>query len=70
MWPVTARRQASGNDKRATLLAGGPMSATTIILISGVAVLLVAFVYNGLVRSRLRTREAWSGVDVQLKRRD
>jgi LemA protein len=25
--------------------------------------------YNGLVRSRLRVKEAWSGIDVQLKRR-
>jgi len=25
--------------------------------------------YNGLVRARLRVREAWSGIDVQLKRR-
>jgi LemA protein len=25
--------------------------------------------YNGLVRSRIRTREAWSGIEVQLKRR-
>jgi LemA protein len=26
-------------------------------------------IYNGLIRSRVRTREAWSGIDVQLKRR-
>ena len=26
-------------------------------------------VYNGLIRSRVRCREAWSGIDVQLKRR-
>ncbi len=26
-------------------------------------------IYNGLVRSRIRCREAWSGIDVQLKRR-
>jgi LemA protein len=26
-------------------------------------------IYNGLVRARMRTREAWSGIDVQLKRR-
>ncbi len=25
--------------------------------------------YNGMVRSRIRTREAWSGIEVQLKRR-
>jgi LemA protein len=26
-------------------------------------------IYNGLVRARIRCREAWSGIDVQLKRR-
>lgn len=37
-----------------------------IVLLFG---LFVVGVYNGLVRSRVRTREAWSGIDVQLKRR-
>jgi LemA protein len=37
-----------------------------IVLLFG---LFVAAVYNGLIRSRVRTREAWSGIDVQLKRR-
>src|SRR5271157_1438053 len=27
------------------------------------------FIYNSLIRARNRTREAWSGIDVQLKRR-
>jgi LemA protein len=27
------------------------------------------FIYNSLVRGQVRTREAWSGIDVQLKRR-
>ncbi|MBB5667918.1 LemA protein [Rhizobium leguminosarum] len=31
--------------------------------------LYVVFIYNGLVRSRQRAEEAWSGIDVQLKRR-
>ncbi len=31
--------------------------------------LIVVGMYNGLVRSRMRVREAWSGIDVQLKRR-
>ena len=31
--------------------------------------LYVVFVYNGLVKSRQMTEEAWSGIDVQLKRR-
>ena len=42
-----------------------------IVLI--VVVLIIAFVlvgmYNGLVRSRNRVKEAWSGIDVQLRRR-
>jgi len=37
-----------------------------IILLSG---LVLVGMYNGLVRARVRTREAWSGIDVQLKRR-
>ena len=37
-----------------------------IILLS---VLMVLGIYNGLIRSRVRTREAWSGIDVQLKKR-
>ena len=41
-------------------------------IILGVAVLAaiyVIFVYNGLVRARQVAEEAWSGIDVQLKRR-
>lgn len=37
-------------------------------LIAIVAV-IVAFLYNGLVRARQMAEEAWSGIDVQLKRR-
>jgi len=37
-----------------------------VILLVG---LVLAGMYNGLVRARVRTREAWSGIDVQLKRR-
>lgn len=35
----------------------------------GLAVFWSIFLYNGLVLARNRTREAWSGIDVQLKRR-
>lgn len=46
------------------------MSPTTIIIVVVVIVLLfVLFVYNGLIRARIRVREAWSGIDIQLKRR-
>ena len=36
------------------------------VLLLGLALLGM---YNGLIRSRVRSREAWSGIDVQLKRR-
>src|SRR5437660_4399407 len=43
------------------------------IVVIVVVIALIAFIligtYNGLVRSRFRVREAWSGIDVQLKRR-
>ena len=44
----------------------------TIGVIAAVIAIIVLFVigmYNGLVRARLRVKEAWSGIDVQLKRR-
>jgi LemA protein len=34
-----------------------------------VLVLVIGFIYNGLVRARQRTNEAWSDISVQLKRR-
>jgi LemA protein len=37
-----------------------------VVLLFG---LFLLSVYNGLIRSRVRCREAWSGIDVQLKRR-
>ncbi len=39
---------------------------TILVLAAALAALLI---YNRLVRMRLRVQEAWSGVDVQLKRR-
>ncbi|MBI4289823.1 MAG: LemA family protein [Chloroflexi bacterium] len=50
------------------------MSAAFWVLIAvvAVAVLIGLFIwglYNGLVTSRMRVKEAWSGIDVQLKRR-
>jgi LemA protein len=43
-----------------------------VVVIVAIIVLLglvMVGMYNGLVRARVRTREAWSGIDVQLKRR-
>jgi LemA protein len=47
------------------------MLIAIIVIIAIVVVLALMFIgtYNGLVRSRFRVREAWSGIDVQLKRR-
>lgn len=44
---------------------------TIIAVVAVVAVLglILAGMYNGLVRARFRVKEAWSGIDVQLKRR-
>ncbi|MDI6834780.1 MAG: LemA family protein [Rhizobiaceae bacterium] len=41
----------------------------TIFAILAALVLYVVFIYNGLVKSRQMAEEAWSGIDVQLKRR-
>ena len=47
--------------------------ALVVLIIIGVLIVLViAFflgIYNGLVTARMRVGEAWSGIDVQLKRR-
>ena len=44
----------------------------TLIAIAAVVLILVFWgvaIYNGLARARIRVKEAWSGIDVQLKRR-
>ena len=49
------------------------MSGLIIVLVIVAVVVVLGLVlvgmYNGLVRGRLRVREAWSGIDIQLKRR-
>ena len=43
-----------------------------LIVIAVIVILLIVFViavYNGMIRSRNKVDEAWSGIDVQLKRR-
>jgi len=46
------------------------MSITTIILIiAAVLIVIIIGIYNGLVRARVRMREALSDIDVQSKRR-
>jgi len=41
-----------------------------IIAVVAVVAIFVISVYNGLVKSRMETQEAWSQIDVQLKRRN
>ena len=46
------------------------MNYTTVILIIlGVIIFWIVLVYNSLITLRNRTKEAWSDIDVQLKRR-
>ena len=46
------------------------MNGSTITLIILAAIALYAiYTYNGLVKARQMVKEAWSGIDVQLKRR-
>lgn len=48
------------------------MTSTILWIILGIlllAILWLVAVYNGLIRLRNRTQEAWSDIDVQLKRR-
>jgi len=40
-----------------------------MLIVAALVALGVLWTYNRLVRSRMRTREAWSGIEVQLKRR-
>ncbi|HVS15512.1 MAG TPA: LemA family protein [Thermoanaerobaculia bacterium] len=55
----------------ALLLDARPATVATVLAwATAIAVLLwVVLAYNRLVRARLLAREAWSGVDVQLRRR-
>ena len=45
------------------------MTMLIILGIIGAAVFFVIGIYNGLVKARQMVKEAWSGIDVQLKRR-
>src|SRR5215469_11065835 len=46
-----------------TMIALMPFALLALFVFWGI------LLYNNLVRARVRTREAWSGIDVQLKRR-
>jgi LemA protein len=45
------------------------MALYIVLAIIAALILWVVGVYNGLVRGKIRTEEAWSDIDVQLKRR-
>jgi LemA protein len=53
-----------GNDMVASMMVVWIVIAVVVVLIVGTIA-----VYNGLVRKRIRCREAWAQIDVQLKRR-
>lgn len=50
-------------------VSAAAVAALVPLLAIGFIALAAILLYNGLVLSRNRTREAWSGIDVQLKRR-
>ena len=45
------------------------MLAWTILVVVAAAVIYAIILFNRLVRTRQMANEAWSGIDVQLKRR-
>jgi len=47
------------------------MASTGLIIgiVAAVVVLLIIYIYNSLIRLRMRVNNAWSQIDVQLKRR-
>src|ERR1700739_4076279 len=49
--------------------AGGPMRVWILIAVAGAIAIYVIVIFNRLVRLRQMVNEAWSGIDVQLKRR-
>jgi LemA protein len=48
---------------------GGLIAVIVVAVILVILVMVLWGTYNGLVRARIRVKEAWSGIDVQLKRR-
>ena len=45
-----------------------PFIVIIVVVIAGIGIYILS-VYNGLVTSKVRVKEGWSGIDVQLKRR-
>jgi LemA protein len=61
--------QSQQAGKRRSRIVAALVAVLVLVGIIVVALLVVMAIYNGLVRSRLRVKESWSGIDVQLKRR-
>jgi len=57
------------NPRQERAFVGLIISLVIIAVVVLVLVFWVIGIYNGLVRARIRVKEAWSGIDVQLKRR-
>jgi LemA protein len=52
-----------------TIGASAVLAAMIPVSLTALFVLFSISLYNGLIKTRVRTREAWSGIEVQLKRR-
>lgn len=46
-----------------------PLLVIVLVVLIVIAIFMLWSTYNGLVRARVHVKEAWSGIDVQLKRR-
>lgn len=57
------------SDTAQAATSGGIGIGTIVLVAAGVLLLWLAFTYNTLVRFRMRVKEAWSDIEVQLKRR-
>jgi hypothetical protein len=63
---LTTNNPSRQSFKMATLLIRESLSLIGVLLLF---VLLAILIYNGLVPARARIREAWAGIEMQLKRR-
>src|SRR3954453_16817586 len=71
-WPEPDGRLESGRRGFPRTPTKEPPDMLAAIIVIVVIVLLIVFLislYNGMVRARNKVDEAWSGIDVQLKRR-
>src|SRR5256712_2021320 len=50
-------------------MSAGLIVAIVVAVVAVLAIFIFVGMYNGIVRSRNRVKEAWSGIDVQLRRR-